>query len=744
MDNNMIKDLNKIFESLDIEDDRKEEAFTYLNREFVLKKNGIGYDSYKKFLFKCFGDIDSNVIENKYLSEKIRKPLTDLDLLGLCSIFDEYLNNEKRAMTGSYYTPGYIIKLMVSDSLKSYLEENTEINAMCLTKLIDDETISNISNSQLLCLLNKLTDLKVIDISCGSGLFLHYVFEKLFCLKKLIYNAIRLGYDEYSEKKWILENNIFGIDIQQSPLEIVALKYIDMLAEYSGFDLDSLKLNLYRRNSLLGNDIFGDLKVNQVIDKGGFDIVIGNPPYIGEKGNKDLFENIKKHEFGKKYYEAKMDYFYYFIYRGIDILKDNGVLSYITTNYFITADGAKKLRKFLKEKVSFKSIINFNEYEIFKTAKGQHNMIFTITKGEFEDKQINIKYIRKSNLSEDEIVDTINNEEIKNENISTYSLKKQGELYGLNGNIMIFPEEKYSQIVKKIRTSCELTLGQVCNINQGIVSGGDKVTKRIIGLKLDKEDVKRNNINLHKGIFVLNREEIIKEHINSCKLLKPFYKNSNIKKYFTQNFTDKYILYFTDENISNSDHCFVIQQHLRKFQDVLSLRRETKKGIRNWFALQWSREQRIFEEPKIVVPQRSLQNKFGYNEGMWYASADVYFITAKKEDIDLKLLLSMLNSKITYFWLYNMGKRKGDYLELYSTPLAQIPIKLNLNSYIKEEIIKMTNDILSRCRENYDYKLIEKHQDKIDSILYKVFKFTEEEIEAIDKLYFDKLYRNAR
>jgi adenine-specific DNA-methyltransferase len=738
MKNSMIKDFNSVLDSLEIKDHIKEEMFIYFLRKAVLKKHGISHDSYMKFLFKCFGHMDERIMENDDLEEKVGKLSLNVDLLILSNIFDEYLNDKKREMTGSYYTPTYIVELMVSNSIKTYLEENTKLDDICINKLVKDEVIVNISDFQLRNLLDVFTELKIVDISCGSGLFLNYIFEKIFSIKTLIYKALRYDYDEYYEKKSLLENNIFGMDIQQTPLEIVALKYIDILAFHKDFNLESLHLNLYRRNTLLGNDIFEDGKVREIIDEGGFDIVIGNPPYIGEKGNKELFENIKKYDFGKKYYEAKMDYFYYFIYRGIDILKDNGVLSYITTNYFITADGAKKLRKFLREKTSFKNIINFNEYEIFKSAKGQHNMIFTITKGAYENKHIDIRYIKKSSLKTDEIIELLNKEDIENRDISTYSLEKQRDLYSENGNIMIFPEEKYSHIVKKIRKYSELRLGQICNINQGIVSGGDKVTKRMMEQKLNKEDIKRNNITLHKGIFVLNREEIIEGNMDNCKLLKPFYKNSNIDRYFTANSTDKYILYFTNENISNSEYCDVIQNHLKKFQDILNLRRETRKGTRKWFALQWGREQRIFEGPKIVAPQRALQNRFGYDDGMWYASADVYFITPKNENVDLKLLLSILNSKIIYFWLYNMGKRKGDYLELYSNPLAQIPIKLSFDIDIKEDIIQMTNEMISKGRDNCDYKAIEEHQNKIDNILYKIFDFTEDEIETITKLYFDR------
>jgi len=411
------------------------------------------------------------------------------------------------------------------------------------------------------------------------------------------------------------------------------------------------------------------------------------------------------------------------------------VLSYITTNYFITADGAKKLRKFFKNEVSFREIINFNEYEVFKAAKGQHNIIFTITKGADENRHTNVKYIKNHKLKTCEITEVINNEEVNNDDISNYILNNQRNLYESNGNIMIFPNGEYSKIIKKIKSHCDLNLGDLCNINQGIVSGADKVTDRMMGVKLKKDIIEKYNINNNEGIFILNKEDISNTQMSSCKLLKPFYKNSDVKKYFTNKSTDKFILYFTDKNISNDEYCFVIQEHLKKYKDIMDLRRETKKGIRNWFALQWSREQSIFEGPKIVVPHRAIKNKFGYNTDPWYASADVYFITTKGEKVDLKLLLGILNSKVTYFWLYNMGKRKGNYLELYSSPLAEIPINLDFSYDIKKNIIHMTNEILDCCENGYDKKLIEEYQKKIDREIYRAFHFTNDEIGLIEELY---------
>ena len=80
-------------------------------------------------------------------------------------------------------------------------------------------------------------------------------------------------------------------------------------------------------------------------EKGGFDIVIGNPPYIGESGHKEIFRAVAETDFGKRTYQGKMDFFYFFFHKGIDILHSKGDLAFITTNYYPTATGAKTLRK---------------------------------------------------------------------------------------------------------------------------------------------------------------------------------------------------------------------------------------------------------------------------------------------------------------------------------------------------------------------------------------------------------------
>ena len=136
----------------------------------------------------------------------------------------------------------------------------------------------------------------------------------------------------------------------------------------------------------------------------------------------------------------------------------------------------------------------------------------------------------------------------------------------------------------------------------------------------------------------------------------------------------------------------------------------------------------MFEVPKIVVPQRSNSNTFGYNEISWYSSADVYFITKPKDNYSLKFLLAVLNSKIIYKWLYYRGKRKGEMLELYQEPLSKIPIS-KIPESEQQPFIELVDKILLDKKAGRDTKELE---EKIDQLVYKLYELTEEEIKLVE------------
>jgi methylase of polypeptide subunit release factors len=110
-----------------------------------------------------------------------------------------------------------------------------------------------------------------------------------------------------------------------------------------------------------------------------FDYVCSNPPYVGEKGHKELFRNARAdYPFWDKHYQGKMDYLYWFIILGLRKLREGGKLGFITTSYWPTADGASHLREYILENSIVQEIIDFGETRFFEGAPGQHNMVFVL------------------------------------------------------------------------------------------------------------------------------------------------------------------------------------------------------------------------------------------------------------------------------------------------------------------------------------------------------------------------------
>lgn len=431
----------------------------------------------------------------------------------------------------------------------------------------------------------KLDKIRACDIACGTGNLLLILIESLIRLSKIYYG-------EYIYKEEWVE----GYDIDEKALEVFKERFNKLLLRYG----IKGKLRVYHKNSLFC----------PIENK--YNILLGNPPYLGEKNNKDIFEKIKETDFGKKYYEGRMDYLYFFIEKGLDALKKNGVMSYITTNYWLRADYAKILRNKIKRESSFVYVKNYNK-SVFKDALGQHNIVFTLKKS------------KKNELIYDDT--------------SSISVLKNKDIFDENEKILLAKKEEI-EYFKRVRRKKTHYLGDLLNINQGIVSGCDKA-------------------------FVLKE---YKEEFRGY--IKPFYKNSDVFRYYHEDENKRWILYLDGKEEPKKE----IIDHLNNYRDRLEKRREVKKGIKNWWELQWARDKSIFVKEKIVGRQRSIDNKFALVNHEFFASADVYYLSSKEENISLKYILAFLNSKVFYKWFRYNGKNKGEYLELYATPLKETPI----------------------------------------------------------------------
>ena len=419
-----------------------------------------------------------------------------------------------------------------------------------------------------------------------------------------------------------------------------------------------------------------------------------------------------------------MDLFYFFFHLALNLLKNKGQCAFITTNYYITALGAKYLRRDFKERAILKELINFNELKIFESALGQHNLITILQKGHNPDvlcKLVNVNRKGFLDNSFDNIVSGTDKE-------TNYHLLKQSELYeGTENYIRIFKEDENSElsiILDKIKSNNDI-LGNICNINQGIITGCDVVTKKHIRKY-------NNNWKSNSGIFILTQKECeTVKNLNEKQYLKPWFKNSNIRRYFTSKYTNEKLIYINKQNC-NIEQLKDIKHHLEQFKQIIA------SSSVNAPYLHRPRKINIFINSKIVAPQRSKSNTFGYNECEWYASADVYFITEPKPEYQLKYILALLNSYLYYIWLYNKGKRKGENLELYQKPLSEIPIK-KADENIQSKFVSVVDKILSITQtddylENQEKQnAVKEYEKQIDIMVYKLYDLTYEEIITIDK-----------
>lgn len=488
----------------------------------------------------------------------------------------------------------------------------------------------------------------------------------------------------------------------------------------------------------LGYDVDFDFEIcfSEVFHKNnGFDVVIANPPYVGEKGNKEIFRNIKRGALGS-YYQRKVDLFYFFFHLALNMGKANSTVAFITTNYYTTATRADKLRRDIKERAVIRNLINFNELKIFPSALGQHSMISILEKHNNPDKVAKIIVTMRLGVATEKDLQLI----IRGRDDKTiYVEVAQRDLFdGVDNQLRLFGSSQTSsdpiqKLLGKIIIHGE-PLDGICVVEQGLHTGADKVTESYIKkYKLGTGYCKG------EGIFVLSKSEVLKMDLTEFEQsrMQPFFKNSDVSKYYTE---PKPMFYFIDLSWPRDRELDLSKvpnliRHLKKFKVVLENRKDTANGLQTaivkgfWWPI-GARKKLDFAKAKIVAPQRSRENTFGYNEVPWYASADVYFITEKDKSVALKYVLGLLNSKLYYLWLYHRGKRKGETLELYQKPLSEIPIK-KASADKQRSVLILVDKILS-SKERDPKADTSSLEWEIDRLVYELYELTPEEIAIVE------------
>ncbi|EAL7641992.1 class I SAM-dependent DNA methyltransferase [Campylobacter coli] len=449
---------------------------------------------------------------------------------------------------------------------------------------------------------------------------------KNFCLKDKFNKEIKQltnGANEYSKKygdfladehhdekfKSFFSKNMFEFSFDEK----VAIKeFANLKKEYDNiFNLESNHPFEWRFEfpEILDDD--GNFK--------GFDLIIGNPPYIKENDNKDLFTNTKK----LRTYQGKMDIWYHFVGRGFDMLKNNGYLAFIATNNWVTNSGAKKLRNIVLEESQILSLVDFSSFMVFDSASIQ-TMIMSFQKTK--------------------------------------------------------PPKNYEFHFAKITTQTPIY-----------------------------ED----------ALSLLKNEKI---------LLKPIFESDNIQKYFVKRYNYFWVIYTNSsfKNPNSMDDYPNLKKHLDKFQNVITSDNKP-------YGLHRARDEKFFTgSPRIVALRKCVgEPKFSYVDFDCYVSATFYVI--KTQRINVKYLTAILNSKLIAFWLKHKGKMQGNNYQIDKEPLLNIPIVTinSKNQKIADELINLVDEIL-KAKEQDKNANTQELENKINSLVYKLYNLTEDEIKIIE------------
>ncbi len=407
----------------------------------------------------------------------------------------------------------------------------------------------------------------------------------------------------------------------------------------------------------------------------GFDLVVANPPYIGMQGHKNIFESVAKTDFGAKWSHGKIDFFYYFIHLAIDLLNKNGSLAFITTNYWLTATDGAFLRNDLISRTHLTDLLNFKELKIFSSALGQHNVITFGTKADYSG-EVRTLVTSETGSANSDIFKSI--VEGKNSN-TDYGLVPQIDLQDQSTGYFVLDsasrDKSLADLIIKLQNKKTL-LSYAEKPKLGLTTGSNK-------------------------IFIWEKAavEAISMTDYERSLFKPLINGSSLTTVTEKDLPDSYVMYIDhavdEKKIPNLLKWIKSQPAYEK----LMKRREVISGRIRSFELWWPREQWIFESKSTIYFQkREITPRFTLNTQGYYLKDDSYAITLNQTyrgyEKYTNVILAVLNSTITHFWLVKLGRKKGKVLELYPEVLVTIPMP-NVELIKETDIIELDDAINS-------------------------------------------------
>ena len=713
----------------------KHELFTMLCRNIDKGNKQKGINKFNGGLFKYDEILDDLVLDDVIFTELITLAdydfKTDVDENILGRIFEqsisdlEELKNDalgietdkkkgKRKKDGVFYTPSRITQGIVGKSIGEYLnDKKLELGYEKLPELTDEsiETQRGLSAKAEKHLAfwreyrSKVLSIKVIDPACGSGAFLIAAYDYL--KKELDEINDRIAdlkgrtqelfdgdemYDASRENEYLIRC-LYGVDLNPESVEISKLSlWLRTLTKDK--PLTNLDDNIKSGNSI--TEFNFQEEFSEVFAKGGFDVVIGNPPYVRQESLKDI-KTILEEKYAT--YIGTADLYCYFYELGIRLLKTGGVLGYITSNKWLRINYGKNIRKML------------NEYYIIEIE--DHGKVKMFVDAGVETNVIIVKKINRQN-TEVKIV-------LTEENNKTFKTNQSN----FNEDGYLFLDNRLLKVKDKVDTIGKPLGEWDVEINYGVKTGLNDA-------------------------FIIDKEkynELVKKDRKNKEILVPLLRGQDIRRYEI-NYKDLYLINthngykFNDERIPEIkiDDYPSIKEYLNEFEPALSKRGDKGKtpyNLRNCAYL------KDFSKEKIMYAEIAPGASFYYDKKGFFTNDTGFIMVGDK----LKYLLVMLNSKFIEFTFetYYVGQKAASSLRYKKVAISKLPIiapTQEQEEYLTSLADKMleSKEKLSKLNKLLELAVVDKNYEMQLELKEKIENLNEEILDtdyAIDNYVYD-------
>lgn len=604
-----------------------------------------------------------------------------------------------------------------------------------------------------------LQKFRVLDPACGSGSFLLGAFSRLIqhfehyytehpTVDRRFHFTDEQGFERLTAtaKASLLRNSIFGVDVDPAAVEVTTMslylkslesdapEYVRTQMSLSGAILPSLAENIQVGNSLVSTDFYGQTQLGQldeyeehrlrpfkwdsmnegfgrVLADGGFDVVIGNPPYFNVDSTYGAGHPVPAYL--KKSFDDvwtdKTDIYYYFLRRGAALAQRR--LAFIVSRAFLEADKAKKIRGWLAESAQLERLIDFDGFFVFADAGIATTIVIFDTTRRHDEQTTAVARLASDATVVREVV-----EGLRTGSAPFEVFEHHGQL---GGEPWRFPNPHLKDLYDKIDAAGE-PLVRLCELGQGMQTGANNVFG-----KLSMDDVVTHNL--------------------PPEYLKRRARNSDIQS-FHISANDEFVLYLEDVR-RYDDLPDEVREYLELPQnkEKLEARAAYKRGDCEWWKFTWPLHQSLYSKPRIVSPYRTGHNRFALDSYFsWITLTDTTVAFRRTGvDEDDRYILGLLNSRLLTFRFRGLGKLTGPNMwEAFDNSIGELPIRrINFDDAQErtahDRVVELARQIedaleakesgLSGTERSVAARKAEALTDALDEIVLSLYGITDEE-----------------